>query len=462
MQLQKGQEVELDIFSLAFEGAGIAEYENGMKVFVEKTMPGDKVLASFTKLKKNYAEASLVKIIEPSKDRIKPKCKYSGICGGCQLQFMPYEMQLTTKKQQVIDCFERIGKLPNPPVADVIGCDETFYYRNKMEFSFGFDENMEFALGMHLPGRRYDILDLGECHLQSELSVKIVNIVRDFAKKKNWEPYKYSCGEGALRSLFIREAKRTNEVMVNISSSQDVSETFVDEMKELADELLKIDSGDKEIASIYWTKVISKRGMPRTDKANLIYGKAALTEKMIVGNSELKFDIYPESFFQVNTLQGEVLYGEVMKMASQRPHQFVFDLFCGTGTIGLFLAKHCEQVLGIELNESSVKAARENAMKNSIFNIDFFVGDVYKKLMDVHEKPSLIVVDPPRAGLVPKAIDKINEFGPSQLIYVSCNPATLARDCELLSQYAYKVKAIQPVDMFPHTQHIETVCLLER
>ncbi len=461
MQLKKGQIVEIMIDAFAFEGSGIGSFE-GLRVFVADTMPGDKVKASFTKIKKNFAHAKLLEILEPSADRVKPHCKYSEVCGGCQLQFMPYQKQLEFKKQHVIDCFERIGKLQNPPVLDIIACDQEFYYRNKMEFSFGYDADMNFALGMHLPGRRYDILDLDECHLQSEVSVKIVNFVREFSISKSWVPFQFSCGEGMLRSLFIREAKRTNEIMVNISTSQNTSEGFEKELEELVDKMMKIDTDDKKIVSIYWTKVISKRGMPRMDRPYLLYGKNALTENMIIGETKLKFDIYPASFFQVNTYQAEILYSEIVKIATKNPQSMVFDLFCGTGTIGLFVAKHVDQVLGIELNESSVKAARENAMKNGIFNIDFFVGDVYKKLLDVRERPSLIIVDPPRAGLAPKAIDKINEFGPNQIVYVSCNPATLARDCELMSKYGYNVKSIQPVDMFPHTYHIENVCLLER
>ncbi len=456
MQLQKGQIVELDIHALAFGGAGIGKYR-GLTVFVEKTMPGDKVQASFTRIKPTFAEAKLVEISAQSMDREKPRCPYSGICGGCQMQFMPYEKQLEFKKQHVIDAFERIGKVYDPPVLDIIGCKDPFYYRNKMEFSFGYDAEMNFALGMHLPGRRYDILDLKECHLQSELSVEIVNKVRSFAIKRKWLPFKYSCGEGFLRSLFIREAKSTGEVMVNLSTSDQVPEDLEEGLSEFV-ETLK----NERIISVYWSRVISKRGQRKRIKERLLYGKATLNEKMIVGKDELSFEIMPQSFFQVNTLQAEILYSQVVDMALEKGHNTVFDLFCGTGTIGLFLAKHVEQVLGIELVEDSVKVARENAMRNNIFNIDFFVGDVGKVLGSVRERPSLIVVDPPRAGLTEKMIKKMNDFGASQIIYVSCNPSTLARDCCWLKEYGYQVKKIQPVDMFPHTYHIENVCLLER
>jgi 23S rRNA (uracil-5-)-methyltransferase RumA len=466
MQLKKGQIIEVEIKAVAFGAHGIGDYD-GLKVFVADTMPGDKVMASFTRIKKNFAEAKLVEFVSKSADRVEPRCKYSDICGGCQLQYMPYEKQLELKKQHVIDAFERIGKLGNPPVEDVIGCDENFYYRNKMEFSFGYDADMKFTLGMHLPGRRYDILDLEECYLQSEFSVAILNKVREFAIEKDWKPYQYSTGEGLLRSLFIREGKRTGEFMVNISSSGHEPDSWKEDLEEFVDMLLGLDCGENKLVSIYWSKIISKRGMPKQIREHLLYGKKSLTEKMLIESGlcqkdELNFEIFPQSFFQVNTLQGEILYSEILKKVLDSSHNMVFDLFCGTGTIGLFLAKHVEHVIGVELNSDSIKAARENATKNNIFNIDFHLGDVGKMLSELRERPSLIVVDPPRPGLPPKSIKIINDFGPKQIVYVSCNPSTLARDCQLLSEYGYKVKSVQPVDMFPHTYHIENVCLLER
>ncbi len=462
MQIQKGQIIELNILTLAFGGAGIGKYE-GLSVFVDNTIPGDSVKASFTKIKKNFAEAKLIEILKPSSDRIKPKCPYSGICGGCQLQFMPYEKQLEFKVQHVKDCIERIGKIYDSPILEIIPCEEHFYYRNKMEFSFGYDKDMNFALGMHLPKRVYDILNVNECFLQSEVSSEIVNKTREFAINKNWPPYKYSRNEGFLKSLFIRECRRTNEMMINITTSNDVPANTENDFKEFVEMILNIKTDPKKIVSIYWSKTISKRGVRNQIKETLLYGKKSITEKMVLYNGdELVFDILPQSFFQVNTFQAEKLYGEIVKLASTISHGKILDLFCGTGTIGLFLAKHAENVLGIELNEETVKIARDNAQKNNIFNIDFYTGDVNKMLNDIRENPSLIVVDPPRVGLSEKIIKQINDFNPSQLIYVSCNPSTLARDLDSLKNYGYKLKSIQPVDMFPHTYHIESVCMLER
>lgn len=457
MQLKKGQVIDLEILRLAFGGRGIGKYE-GMTVFVDQTIPGDKIRASLTKLKPKYFEADLVEIVEPSKDRIEPKCPHFWRCGGCQVQYIPYEQQLEIKKQHVVDAFERIGKIYNPPVNDPTGAKDHFFYRNKMEFSFGYDVEMNFALGFHIPGRRFDILDVDICYLQSERSYKLVNDVRDFMKNKGWPPFKFSCGEGFLRSLFVREGKETGDFMVNLSTSDDVPEDFEEGLSAFM-QLLK----NHGVTSSYWTQTISKRGTPKQVEEKHLFGKREIQEIMTLENGDkLTFDILPQAFFQVNTTQAEILYSQVLNFALKDSHDTVFDLFCGTGTIGLFLAKHVKEVYGIEINEDAVKSARENARKNNIHNIDFFVGSVDKILKTIKRIPSLIVVDPPRAGLTEKMIEQINDFGSARVIYVSCNPSTLARDCEWLSHYGYKVKEIQPVDMFPQTYHIENVCLLER
>lgn len=454
MQLKKGQIVEFDIHALAFGGAGLGKYE-GMTVFVKGCMPGDRVKASFTKLKQQYAEADLAEVVSPSKDRAKPKCKYFGVCGGCQFQFMPYEKQLEFKKQNVIDSFERIGNLASPPVSDVIHGEDDYHYRNKMEFSFGYDADMNFTLGMHVPGRRYDIMDLNECHLMSERSHAVVNQVRDWAKNLGWPPFKYSCGEGFLKHLVLRESKKNNELLVDLITSDDLPDDFDEGIKQFTEILYA--------TSVYWAKVVSVRGQRKQIHETLLKGKRFLSETMTLDNGDtLNFDILPQAFFQVNTAMAERLYSQVLKAADCAESDVVFDLFCGTGTIGLFFAKHVAQVFGIEINEESVKAARENAQKNNIFNIDFYCGDVAKLVKTIKERPSIIVIDPPRAGVTEKVVSYINEFSPMKIVYVSCNPATLARDCEWFKGYGYSVKSITPVDMFPQTYHIENVCLLER
>ena len=461
MQLRKGQIVEIPIHALAFGGRGIGKYE-GMTVFVPDTVPGDTVNASFTKLKQKYAEADVVDFVKKSEDRIDPPCKHFEKCGGCQLQYMPYAKQLEFKKQHVIDAFQRIGKIYDAPVSDVIGSPEEFYYRNKMEFSFGYDEEMNFTFGLHIPGRRFDILDIDDCMLMSKEAMTILNNVREFCIKKQWEPRKYSTGQGFLKSLFIREGKRTNQVMIILFTSENVPDNFEQELADFVKLLKGLDLGEKEVTSIYWMQKICKRGTPTRIVDKLLDGKPTLEEKMILENGdELTFEILPQAFFQVNTLQAEVLYSQVVKLV-EGDHGVIFDLFCGTGTIGMFLAKHGEEVLGIDINESAIEAARKNARKNKIMNIDFFAGDVGKVLHTVKQRPSIIVVDPPRAGLTPAMIEKMNEFDCSRIVYVSCNPSTLARDCAALGEYGYKVKSVQPVDMFPHTFHVENVVMLKK
>lgn len=453
----------MEISSLAFGGAGVGKFE-GMTVFVKDTMPGDMVKAAFTKIKKQYGEAELVEIVRESADRIAPVCEYFDVCGGCQLQYMPYEKQLEFKKQHVKDAFERIGRIFDVEVCEVIGCasdgGQPFFYRNKMEFSFGYDAEMRFALGMHVPGRKYDILDLHNCYLESEDSVKILNAVRDYCLENEWMPYRFMTNEGFLRLLAIREGKRTGEIMLNLSTAEEVPADFE---AGLADLLERVREVVPAVSSFYWTRVISRRGQPRRQEEKLIFGKKYLTEELHLPNGDrLSFEISPQAFFQVNTLQAEVLYHEVIKRIPQNDRQLVMDLFCGTGTIGLFMSKHAENVIGIELNESAVLSARENARKNNIFNVDFYVGDVAKVIEDLKCRPSLIVVDPPRAGLAKKMLDTLSQFDSPEIIYVSCNPSTLARDCDLLKEYGYRVTEIQPVDMFPHTFHIECVTVLKR
>lgn len=457
MNLRKGQIIELVVESLAFGGRGIGSFE-GMRIFVDGVMAGDKVRASLRKIKKNFAEANLVEIVEPSAQRVKPKCGHSGVCGGCQIQFMPYENQLAVKRQHVVDCFERIGGLRDVEVAEVLASPEVFYYRNKMEFSFGYDAEMKFTFGMHVPGRRFDIMDLTECHLESEASYNLVNAVRKFFVDKPFLPFRYSDGEGFLKGLIIREAKRTGQRMAILRTSEQVAEGFEEVLADFC-ELLKANGVD----SGFWSMDISKRGQPRRVVEKHLFGPEVLLEKMVIDGEEFDFEVAPSAFFQVNLFQAEVLYSQVRNLVLAKPVKRVYDLFCGTGTIGLALARHVEAVVGIELNEEAVKVARENARRNGIENIEFIAGDVGKVLKEKKEQVDLIVIDPPRAGLqTEKVVAMISEFGCERIVYVSCDPATLARDCKWFAEFGYRVVSVQPVDMFPHTFHIENVCLLEK
>ena len=459
MQLRKGQIIEIMIDALAFGGKGIGSFD-GMRVFVDNCMPGDLVSASLRRIKKNYCEAQLVELLKPSEERIEQKCKFAEKCGGCQIQFMPYEKQLEVKKQHVIDCFERLGNIKNPPVRDVLASEEEFFYRNKMEFSFGYDADMNFTLGMHLPGRRYDILDIDECLLMSKKANLVVNTVRDFVKNElanGWVPYKYSCGEGFLRSLFMRESRYAGTFLVNLAIADNFPDNFDEKIEELGQKLKNVG-----VDSFMFTKVISKRGQKRQDILQPVYGEAKLCEELHIEDMKLSFDVLPDAFFQVNTYGAERLYKQVLDYALQEKSEKVLDLFCGTGTIGMFVSKHVGSVVGVELNSDAVKSARMNAEKNGISNIEFIEGDVAKVLEEQKLDADLVIVDPPRAGLTGKMAEYVLAFDCDKIVYVSCNPGTLARDCEFFLENGYKLKEVQPVDMFPHTFHIENVCLLEK
>ncbi len=462
MQYKKGQIIDLKIDSVASLGQGIGEYE-GMKVFVDGTVGGDRVKAAFTRIKKNYAEAELKEIKTASADRINPVCPHFEKCGGCQFQYLAYDKQVEMKKTYVIDALERIGGIKNPPVCEVKKMEEPFNYRNKMEYSFGYDSDMNYALGFHVPKRRYDIVDIESCALQPVFFNEILNAVKRFSSEKNWLPYRYSVNEGFMRSLYIREGLNTGQVMVNIVTDEDLPDNFNEEIRELAGILKKLKDDRRKTVSIYHSVRISRRGMPKRITENLLFGEKSFFEKMTLRNGDsLKFEILPQAFFQVNTKQAEVLYSEVIEMAAEKTHGVIYDLYCGTGTIGLFLAKYADQVYGIEISPEAIQAARENAKINNIFNMDFLAGDTTKMLKNVRELPSLIVVDPPRAGLNEKIIRKINHLSPKSIIYVSCNPASLARDTKMLMEFGFRLKKVKPVDMFPQTYHIETVSLLER
>ncbi len=437
--------VEIIISDLAFGGKSVGKIQTAsggqMVIFVSGAVPGDKILARITKMKKSYAEAVIEKIIEPSPERQPARCKHFGVCGGCSLQFLDYKNQLKWKGKMVADALKNIGGFSGVAVEPIIGCESPWFYRNKMEYSFG--ENGK--LGLH-PARNFrEVFDLEECFLQSELSVKIAGAVRLWAKENN-------LNTGTLRNLIVREGKNTNETMVNLVTR---GENFQLE-KEFAQ---FISENFQQITSLYRTAVTVRRGFKTVTKEFHLSGKKCLTETLNIAGQRLLFEIAPQAFFQPNTHQAEILYGKILEFAEPKTSDTVLDLFCGTGTIGLFFAKICEKVLGYELNSSAIESAQSNAVSNKITNAEFICGDIGKTLTRL--SPSILITDPPRAGIEPKPLQKIIALKAPKWIYVSCNPTTLARDLKIICENGYKIQRIQPVDMFPHTYHIETVCLLE-
>lgn len=465
--MQKGDEVILTIESLSGDGKTVAR-RDGLIFFVEDAVPGDTVCARVWKLKKKFAEARAVEIITPSQCRVEPKCKHFGVCGGCRWQNLSYEAQLEFKRQHVIDTFTHIGNFKNPDVHSTINCSAPYFYRNKMEFTFSNyrwlskdeyrrieERETEVALGLHVPERYDKVLNIEECYLQSELSTAILRTVREICRVWNLSVYSTETHEGYLRHLIIRDSKRTGEVMVNLVTTYEWEEA----MKNLTQLLLK---QFPEITTIVNNITDRKSLVAFGDREKIYNGVGYITEKL----GDYSFRISANSFFQTNTMQAERLYSTAKEFADLQSSDVVYDLYSGTGTIAIFLANEVDRVIGIEVVESAIEDAQRNATDNNISNCYFLQGDLKNRLtrdnswLLEHPKPSVVVVDPPRSGIHPKIVESLIKLAPSKIVYISCNPATQARDSRLLAQGGYSLSMIQPVDMFPHTDHIEVVALL--
>lgn len=465
MSLKKGAEVELTIESAAFKGKGVAKHD-GLAVFVPGTAPGDKVLARIVKKKKKYREAKLLEILEPSPDRREPKCRHASTCGGCTWQHLPYPNQLQIKQEQVESHIERIAHLDPSIVGDIIGCEKEFYYRNKMEYSFGtrkwltleeiekdeyVDDSGLFA-GLHAPGRFDKILNLQECHLQKPVSFRILEELRNYCIKHGIPAYNTFDNSGYMRHLMIRTSEYSGDLMVNLVTNADDP----DRIKKISDHLR---ARFPEITTI----VNNVNDMPNPTAVgrieHVLYGPGTITDAI----GEHAFIINPNSFFQTNTKQAETLYGVAKDLAGLQPDDLLFDLYCGVGTLSLFMSSDVKKVTGIELVEVAVENARENARDNCVENAEFILGDMKKTfnpdLLAKTGKPDCIITDPPRSGMHPEVVKELISLRVPRLVYVSCNPSTMARDLKELKE-AYNVEVVQPVDMFPQTYHIEAVTKL--
>ena len=464
--MQKGEDIVLTMEGLSGEGKAVAR-KDGMVYFVEGAVPGDVVQARIWTVKKNFAEARAMAILEPSPLRMEPRCIHFGACGGCKWQNLSYEAQLEHKRKLVFDAFQRIGGFTDPPVLAAIGCKEPYYYRNKMEFTFASqrwltNEEMlrkeeippEVALGLHVPKRYDKVVNIEECWLQSELSNGIVRTVREVSRVWGLTVYSTETHEGYLRHLVIREAKHTGEVMVNLVTSTDWPEA----MQNLTALLLKQFPAITTVVN----NITSRKSMVAIGETEKVYaGPGYIREQL----GDFTFHISANSFFQTNTLQAERLYDVVKECADLRDGDVLYDLYSGTGTIALYLSRMAERVIGIESVESSIRDAERNAELNRVMNCYFLQGDLKDRLtterswLEEHPKPNVVVTDPPRNGMHAKVVEQIVRLAPAKIIYVSCNPSTQARDAQLLAEAGYALKKIQPVDMFPHTDHIETVAL---
>ncbi len=461
--VKKGETLELVLDSAGFEGVAVGRVE-GFVVFVRGGVPGDRVRALVRKKQRNFAEASLEEVLEPSPSRVEPRCRYFGVCGGCRWQNAEYSLQLEFKREQVGDLLRRIGGFSDAQVRPTLESPEPYFYRNKMEFTFGSsrwlmaeeiaaggEADREFALGLHVPKRFDKILDLHECHLQSELSVRIVNWTRNWTRSQGWSPYDTRANRGFLRNLVIRQGRRTGETMVNLVTGAgpfDRLEAFRDaivaEFPEITTVVHSLNPGRSPVAA----------GSER-----VLHGSGTITERI----SGLTFRVAPTTFFQPNTLQAERLYAVVRELAEARPGETLLDVFCGIGCIGLTMAREAAFVVGVEQQAEAVEEARRNASANGIENAAFYARDAEgafdPEILERHGRPSVVVVDPPRVGLAPALCQALLAASPARIVYVSCNPATQARDLAVLSE-GYEVAAVQPVDMFPQTYHVENVVLL--
>lgn len=445
--MKAGNRIELTLENLALGGEAIARIDSGMVVFVQGGIPGDRGIIEITKRKKNFAFGKLVELLNPSPLRITPRCEYFGRCGGCKWQYLKYEDQLQFKQQQVAEALAHIGKVQDVHVNDILGMESPWYYRNKMEFTFGEDEQGQLILGQHYSGRWDQLLDLSICYLQSEASVELFDLCRDFARKQGLKAFSNTSGEGLLRHVIVREGKHTGNVMLNIVTSAE----YFPQMDRFVRYLT---AGFPRITSIVHTINRQIGQSSQGQEEYLLYGEPTIRETI----NNFSFEISAKSFFQTNTRQSEILYQSIQRMADIDERGIAVDLYCGTGSIALHLASRAKMVYGIELVEEAVRNAEQNAERNHLSNVQFYCGEVRKVLPEVVPPgPEVMVIDPPRAGLSKKVVKYMLDASPRQIIYVSCNPATLARDVAMIMDGNYRIKEVQPVDMFPHTYHIETV-----
>lgn len=452
------------IEAVAAEGKSLAHVD-GTVVFVEFAVPGDIVNVKVTKKKKNYMEGFILEIVKPSEDRLQPFCEHFGICGGCRWQPLPYDMQLKAKQQQVWDQLVRIGHLEIPDISPILPSDKTKYYRNKLEFTFSnkrwiynnedpdsLTDEERLGLGFHV-GKFFDkVLDIKHCSLQPEPSNEIRLFIREYAISHNLEFYNIRENTGFLRNIIVRN-NQVGDVMLTVCFAYDDQNKIVPMLDAIAAEF-------PQIKSLHYV-INEKLNDSISDLDCILYkGEDAIWETM----GKLKFKIGPKSFYQTNSEQAYKLYSVAKEFAALTGNEVVYDLYTGTGTIAQFISDKASKVIGIEYVKEAIEDARINADANGITNCTFFDGDMKDILtadfIKEHGKPEVMIIDPPRAGMHPDVVKVIMEAAPERIVYVSCNPASQARDLAMMSPM-YEITAVQPVDMFPHTMHVENVCALK-
>ncbi|GAC1317041.1 MAG: 23S rRNA (uracil(1939)-C(5))-methyltransferase RlmD [Thermoleophilaceae bacterium] len=446
-RLERGSEVDLTVDSFAHGGNGVARHE-GYVVFVQGAIPGDRVRARIGRAKRDYAEARTLEILEPSSTRVEQRTPHP----GAPWQVLSYERQLAEKQSLVADALTRIGHFEQPPVATILAADEQWHYRNKLEYSFGGGPGDALVLGFHRPGRWNEIDDISTDVLASERVDRVRDQVKEWCAGEGLAPYDRRAQDGFLRNLVVREGRRTGMIQARIVTS--MGEFRAHELAAVLD-----------AESVLWTRVEDVGETTRSGTTELLKGPRKIDEELHVPGATLRFRLSPQAFFQTNTEMAERLYGIAAELAGLSGRERVFDLYSGIGAIALTLALSAGEVWGIEVVEEAISDAIETARGNGVDNAKFFAGDVRTALRPLVERagvPDVVVVDPPRAGLSAKVVRRVLETEARRIVYVSCNPTTLAPNARQIVDAGYRLATVRPVDMFPQTPHIECVALLER
>ena len=448
--MRKGSEILVKIEKTEFPSIGIGR-EGERTIYVKNSFPGQTVKGRVKKKKADYAELKPLEVVERAEYEIDAKCPHFGICGGCSSQTLTYEKQLELLGEEVKNLFVD-ANISTGEYEGVTGSLNQWEYRNKMEFTFGdMEKGGELTLGMHIKNKSFGIINVDQCKIVDEDFRKIISLTVEYFRKQDLPYYRVMKREGYLRHLVIRKAKNTGELMVNLVTTTQIDFDLTEYV-----ELLKSASFDGKLVSILHTENDSFSDAVIADKLNVLYGIDHIQEELL----GLKFKISPFSFFQTNTKGAEGLYSIVREYMGDSENKVVFDLYCGTGTIGQIVAPKAKKVVGIELIEEAVEAAKENAKLNGLNNCEFLAGDVAEIIKTVKDKPDIIILDPPRSGVHPKALDYVIKFKAKEIIYVSCNPKTLVNDLKVLTDSGYEVVKTRVKDMFPNTPHAETVVKL--
>lgn len=458
--LAKNECVPLTITDLGAEGEGIGRYQ-GFTLFVKDAVVGDELIVKVLKTKKTYGYARIESIVTPSKYRVTPKCALANRCGGCQIQQLDYQKQLEYKQQKVKNCIERIGGITEYEMEPILGMEDPYFYRNKSQYPVGYNKEGEIVMGFYA-GRTHSIIDSNRCFIGDKSNERILEIIRAFLRQEKISIYEEETHKGLLRHILIRVGFTSRQVMVCFV----INGSKIPKQEELTKQLLAYnkEQEDYQITSICYNVNQEKTNVILGNQVIPVYGEPWIIDQIGL----IKYQISPLSFYQVNPIQTKKLYELALDYADLHGEEIVWDLYCGIGTISLFLAQRAKKVYGVEIIPQAIEDAKRNADLNQITNAEFFVGAAEEVLPAKYKeshgamKADVIVVDPPRKGCELSLLETVTKMEPKRIVYVSCDPATLARDLKYLTEEGYELKKVRAVDQFPHSVHVETVCLMSK